>query len=164
MALRRGFKTEANEYAREYREELGLPAHSHLCPWELAELLDIPIISISELDSEHNNYDLEKHVNYLTNIDYKCFSAVTVFDGYRRIIVHNDSHSPKRQSSNVAHELAHGILQHPPTVPFSECGCRNLNKEIEDEANWLGPALLISEEAALHTADSAIEYDMIGVK
>lgn len=151
MALRRGFKTEANNYSREFREELGLRPHEPLCPWKLSALLDIPVVPLSDFRDQHPN---ETH--YLTEVEQECFSAVTVFHGYRRLIVHNNSHHPRRQASNIAHELSHGILQHPPTEPFSEHGCRNFNKEIEEEANWLGPALLISEEAALHIVKQEI--------
>ena len=34
--------------------------------------------------------------------------------------------------------------------PFA--GKRAYDKEMEEEANWLGPALLISDEAAMHIA------------
>jgi Zn-dependent peptidase ImmA (M78 family) len=154
MELRRGFKTEANNYAREFREELGLQPHAPLCPWKLSDLLDIPVLSLSEF---RNECPTETH--YLTEINRECFSAVTVFHGHRRMIVHNNSHHPRRQASNIAHELSHGILQHPPTEPFSEYGCRNFNKEIEEEANWLGPALLISEEAALHIVKTKMSME-----
>jgi Zn-dependent peptidase ImmA (M78 family) len=66
-----------------------------------------------------------------------------------RFIIHNDSHDPKRQAANIAHELAHGLLLHPPKPAFDSNGSRHYNKELEDEANWLGPALLVSDEAAL---------------
>ncbi len=157
--LRHGFKTEANDYAREFRAELGIKPYAPLCPWQLAEHLEIRIIPLSEF---HNK--IPDKVDYLTTKDIKSFSAITVFDNTRRLIVHNDSHNRLRQASNVAHELSHGILMHPPTAPFNEYGCRNFNKEYEDEANWLGPTLLISEEAALHilrngmTLDEAVEY------
>lgn len=72
------------------------------------------------------------------------------------MIVHNDAHSKSRQASNISHELSHAILQHPRMEPFGDYGCRNFNKELEDEANWLGPALLISEEAALHIVKSGM--------
>jgi len=84
------------------------------------------------------------------HVDQKSFSAGTVFSGLKRLIVFNDSHPKGRQASDIIHELAHAILGHPPSVPFNDYGCRNLNKEIEEEANWLGPALLVSEESALH--------------
>jgi hypothetical protein len=48
MALRRGFKSEANWLARNVRDELGIASHLPLCPWRLAELLGFPVISISE--------------------------------------------------------------------------------------------------------------------
>ncbi len=145
MELRRGFKTEANDYSREFRSELGLKAHEPLLAWRLAEHLGIPVVPLSEFERE-----ISREVLYLKGQGQRSFSAVTVFDGSRRLIVHNDSHHRYRQSANIFHELGHGILQHPPMAPFSEIGCRNFNKEYEDEANWLGFALLISAEAALH--------------
>lgn len=154
MVLRRGFKTEANKYSREFRAEMGLKPYEPLCPWQLSDLLGIPIIPLSEF---RNDCPTETH--YLTQVDQECFSAVTVFHGHRRLIVHNDSHHPRRQASNIAHELSHGILQHPPTEPFNEHGCRNFNQVIEEEANWLGPALLISEEAALHIIKTGMSID-----
>jgi hypothetical protein len=51
MALRRGFKTESNERAREFRVELGLAPHAPLSPWALASHLGIPLMRLSELAS-----------------------------------------------------------------------------------------------------------------
>jgi len=45
------------------------------------------------------------------------------------------------------------VADPPPSqqIPeFNDYGCRNFNNEIEEEANWLGPALLVSEEAAMY--------------
>lgn len=39
-----------------------------------------------------------------------------------------------------------------------ESGARVFNRQHEDEANWLGPALLISEEAALHIAERRLAH------
>ena len=147
MGYRRGFKTEANEYSREFREELGLRAVDPLCPWTLAEHLAIPVMGLSDLRG-----DEPEKAHHLMHIDPRCFSAATVFRGTRRMIVLNDAHPTERQASDMSHELAHGILGHPPTQPFNEFGCRNFQLDIEAEANWLGPALLISEEAALSIA------------
>ncbi len=145
MGLRRGFKTEANNYARELRQELDLELHAPLCPWSLAKLLAIDMLALSALKE-----DIPYEVHQLMHVDRKSFSAGTVFYGLKRLVVFNDAHPKGRQASDITHELAHAILNHPPSVPFNDYGCRNFNKEIEDEANWLGPALLISEEAALH--------------
>lgn len=144
--LRRGFKKEANEYTKEFRQELGLRSHDPLCPWALAEYLAIPILPLTQIRSDIG----ERNYLYVTQKDPKFFSGVTVFRGSRRIIIHNDTHHPYRQASDIAHELGHGILLHPPSESFDQNGCRNFNRVLEEEANWLGPTLLVSEEAALH--------------
>jgi Zn-dependent peptidase ImmA (M78 family) len=97
-------------------------------------------------------------VRQLTRGDQSAFSAATLpLDDGRRIIVHNDSHSRARQRSNIAHELAHVILDHPFTLPIDSTGSRNLDRDIEDEANWLGSVILISDEAALHMVREAMD-------
>lgn len=52
----------------------------------------------------------------------------------------------------MAHELSHSLLQHPPTLALEDRGCRDWNEDIEDEAQWLAGALLITEDAALWIA------------
>lgn len=145
MGLRRGFKSEANWYAREIRRELGLAPHSRLCPQQLADHLDFPLIPLSAyLDHE------PEAVGYFRSARGQGeFSAITLFDAGRGVIVHNDSHDPKRQAANIAHELAHRLLMHPPLPPIGADGSRHYDPVQEAEANWLGPALLISDEAAL---------------
>lgn len=145
MSLRRGFKTEANWYAREMRRELNLPAHDPLCPWRLAEHLDFPVVPLSVYEEVE-----PKAVAYFrSHLGQREFSAITIFHGHARLIVHNDAHEPERQASNIAHELAHGLLLHPPKPPVDEHGSRHYNPILEAEANWLGPALLVSDEAAV---------------
>jgi Zn-dependent peptidase ImmA (M78 family) len=80
------------------------------------------------------------------------FSAVTVFSGTRRIVVYNDSHSKGRQSSDITHEVSHGLLLHSPKPALDANGCRNWDEDCEDEANWLGGVLLVPDEAALNIA------------
>ena len=142
--LRRGFKTEADTLAKELRTELGLSPAAPLSPWKLADYLSIPLFPLSELRSF-----IPKDVSYLMNSGSSQFSAATIFFGTRRRIIFNDAHHTRRQASDIAHELAHGLLGHPPGPPLSDEGCRNFDPRLEAEANWLGPALLISKEAAL---------------
>jgi Zn-dependent peptidase ImmA (M78 family) len=73
-------------------------------------------------------------------------------------IVHNDTHNLGRQSSNLAHELAHALLHHLPALALNDVGGRNWDQTVEDEANWLGGSLLISEEAALLIARKKWSY------
>ena len=145
MSLRHGFKTEANWYAREMRRELGLPAHGILCPWRLAEHLEFPVVPLKAYEAAE-----PKAVAYFrSRLGQREFSAITIFHGQARLIVHNDAHELERQASNIAHELAHGLLLHPPKPPIDEQGSRHYNPVLEEEANWLGPALLVSDEAAV---------------
>jgi Zn-dependent peptidase ImmA (M78 family) len=148
MSLRRGFKSEANWLARNVRDELGIASHLPLCPWRLAELLGFPVISLSEFAESEPGA-----VIYLrSSKGQRDFSAITLFNGNSRMIIHNDGHQLKRQAANIAHELAHGLLLHAPKPPFDDRGSRHYDPVIEQEANWLGPALLVSEEAANHVA------------
>lgn len=147
MAYRRGFKSEANTTARETRAELGLKDLDRLDPWTLAGRLLVPITPLSDYTQ-----DAPRAARYFAETDQGAFSACTVFAGARRTIVHNDSHKPGRQASNLAHELAHAILLHPPTPALDDHGCRLWNQDIEDEATWLAGVLLLTEDAALWIA------------
>jgi Zn-dependent peptidase ImmA (M78 family) len=147
MELRRGFKTEAHDIAREIRSELKLAPTDPLDPWLLANHLEIPIYTLSFMKD-----DAPFAAHQFSNVDPAAFSAVTVFCGCMRRIVHNDSHLIGRQSSNLAHELAHALLHHLPTPALNDLGSRNWDQTVENEANWLGGALLVSEEAALMIA------------
>ena len=146
MGYRYGFKTEANNLAREVRAELKLGVLDRLEPRNLSTLLKIPIISLTELATDASA------ISYLIKNEPEVFSAMTVFRGSRRVIVHNDGHSAPRQNSNLAHELAHALLLHPPSVAFDSRGCRYWNQDIEDEANWLSGILLVTEEATIAIA------------
>jgi Zn-dependent peptidase ImmA (M78 family) len=148
MAFRRGFKSEANWLARNVREDLGIAAHLPVCPWQLASHLGFPVRALSDFEKSE-----PVAVTYLRSLKgQQDFSAITIFDGTLRMIIHNDAHQKKRQAANIAHELAHGLLLHPPMPPLDAEGSRYYDRVIEEEANWLGPALLVSEEAAMHIA------------
>lgn len=154
MALRRGFKSEANAIAREVRAELGLSPMAPLDPWALADHLAIPIMTLNSMSDVTPNA-----VRYFSLVNSSEFSAMTVFSGMRRVIVYNDAHTKGRQANDIAHELSHGLLLHPPRPALNGNGCRNWNDDMEDEAQWLAGALLISEEAALNIAKQKLTLD-----
>lgn len=151
MGYRRGFKSEANATAREIRAELRLKDLDKLDPWALAAHLLVPVEPLSDYAR-----DAPLAVHHFTAVDSGAFSACTVFDGARRKIVHNDAHLPGRQASNVTHELGHALLLHPPTPALDDRGCRQWNQDIEDEAQWLAGALLLTEDAALSIARQGV--------
>jgi Zn-dependent peptidase ImmA (M78 family) len=145
--LRYGFKKKANKIARAARSALGLEPHAPFDPRGLATHLNIPVIALSEFRDTHPGA-----VKHLMKRDPGAFSACTVHAGEKRLIVVNDGHATPRQSADVAHELSHVVLKHPIGPIFDERGCRVLDKVAEEEADWLGPALLVSDEAALFIA------------
>lgn len=146
MAFRRGFKTEANETVGEVRTELRLRALDPLDPLALAWHVEIPVINLSDYARTSDG------AKYLLTVEPESFSAVTVFAGTERTIVHNDGHTAGRINSNITHEAAHGLLLHPPTPALDDRGCRLWDQDIEDEAQFLAGALLVTEDAALAIA------------
>ena len=147
MPLRWGFKSEAAALANEVRAELGLGRLDRLDPRQLASHLDIPVVPLSDFSGTVSG------AAHFLSVERNAFSALTVFHGHRRIIVHNDSHSGPRQNSNLAHELAHALLRHEPVTALdSETGCRDWNDTKEEEAQWLAGELLVTSDMALAVA------------
>ena len=141
--FRYGFKAEANRWANDLRDDIDLLPHEPLCPWRLSDHLCVKIYNISDLPTS-------TEIEYLTSVKgRKEFSATVCFSGIKAFVINNDALPPKRQASNIAHELAHVVLRHPPNELFDQNGSRTFIKEMEDEAEWLGPALLVSEAAAV---------------
>lgn len=158
MKFERGFKAYANRIALGVRDDLKLDSISPLCPWSLADDLCIPVVRLRSFSD--GSSVLAGHVDYLAYRQPQVFSAITVFRGVRRLIVHNDAHAPVRQRSDLAHELAHALLMHPPHPPFCSDAQRTYDRRLEAEAGWLGPVLLVPNEAARWAA----AQDMDAVK
>jgi len=149
--VKRGFKAEAERIATDTRLELGLKCTDRLDPIGLAKHLEIPVVAMGELKSHHSGRSDFSH--YFSATDPDSFSAVTIFVGnHRRIIVHNENHHPHRQASNISHEISHTLLEHVPTAIVGSNGQRFWDSEMEQEANWLGAALLVPREGALELA------------
>jgi Zn-dependent peptidase ImmA (M78 family) len=144
--MKRGFKAEAERISAEMRSELHLEFDQRLNASELAEHLALPVLALSELSGAAQ---WSSFGPYFANTDQDLFSAITIFKGYKRFIVHNDSHHPHRQSSNLTHEISHTVLEHAPAPVADGDGNRFWDSEIEDQASWLGAALLVPREAAL---------------
>lgn len=114
MSLRRGFKTRANQISVRLRKGQGRSPQAPIDLGIIAERLGIEIVPLSVLKG-----DCQTAVRRLSIIDNGSFSAATLpIDSGQHIIVHNDSHDPRRQRGNLAHELAHLLLGHPFTYPI----------------------------------------------
>lgn len=143
--LRRGFKAEAERISLEIRKEIGLTAHDRLDCMILAETLGVPVIKLSALVSSGAS---SASVSILMRGSAK-FSALTVTDGSRRLIVYNEKHPPGRRANSLAHEISHILLEHPAVPALGEGGCRYWNSVHEEEADWHAGALLVPREGAL---------------
>jgi Zn-dependent peptidase ImmA (M78 family) len=109
--------------------------------------LEIPVVDMSQLANGQAGF-----LRVFRYHDQDSFSALTLFTGTTRLIVHNDSHHPHRQSSNIAHEISHCLLEHPPGPLVSAEGCRYWDPQLEAEAEWLGAALLVPRDGGLRLA------------
>ncbi|TDK52610.1 ImmA/IrrE family metallo-endopeptidase [Antarcticimicrobium luteum] len=156
MALRRGFKTDAEWYAQDVRRELGIPETGKLCPWSLARHLEHIVVDLSSFQKEHP-LDVAR-LRQCTGA--KGFSAVTIHKGTARLVILNDGHEKPRQTADLAHELAHGLLHHVPLPLSDETGVRMFNARDEEEAHWLGPTLLVPGPAAHAIARQRVSIEM----
>lgn len=154
MSLRRGFKANANRIAVRLRRSLELPPEAPMDLAVIAARLNIKLAPLTSFAREHPGA-----VHQLTVVDPGAFSAATVRNGDRRIIIYNDTHRPGRQSSSISHELAHVLLGHSFTLPIDASGCRNFDRDLEEEANWLSATILITDQAAVHIVRTGIDND-----
>jgi|SRR5579859_890481 len=139
--LRRGFKSSCEEMAGFYRKRLELSSDAPLDPFNLASHLTVRVRtpkSFKALPPDVCHRLLTEHSD--------CWSAFTLSMGSRPMIVYNPTHSERRQSSDLMHELAHLILSHTPSRLFiGSLGLplRSHDQEQEAEANWLCGCLLL---------------------
>jgi Zn-dependent peptidase ImmA (M78 family) len=95
-------------------------------------------------------------IDYFTSEQPESWSAALVPNGTGRFIVENTVHLPRRRRSNVAHEMAHLLLEHEfGRILFADGkrGCRNpATREMEDEAAELSGELLLPLAAARRAA------------
>jgi Zn-dependent peptidase ImmA (M78 family) len=155
----RGFKTWCEKYAAEKRRELGLQPADPMDPFKLAEHLRIKVLKPEQIPGLS-----AESLKILLRNDGKtpsCWSAVTLVVGNKVAAILNSSHSPARQASDLAHELAHRIRGHgTQSIDVSEEGVMliaNYDKLQEDEADWLSGCLLLPREALLRIKYRNIE-------
>ena len=86
----------------------------------------------------------------LTERDPDSWSAVTISAFSRHVIVVNPR-APTRMENDLMHECSHLILNHRPAAAMLSADGQLLmsayDRQQEDEANWLGPTLLLPRSA-----------------
>lgn len=154
MSLPRGFKARANRIAIGLRHQMSLPDEAPMDLYALATKLGFRVVQISMFSDVCPEY-----VSQLRESDTGAFSAslLRLTDDCKIILV-NDGHSSGRQNSDIAHEIAHALLAHPPQ-PFDHVEGRHFDKEVEEEANCLAGCILIPNEAARQVVRSGCDTD-----
>ena len=136
------------------REQLGIHKHAPLDPWIYADALGVLVFGAGDLDLA------PEHAQQLLERDSSSWSGMTLYEDSVHVVVLNSSHSRVRQCSTLMHELAHILLDHvPASVQVSESGIillSDYSDEQEDEADWLGAALLLPEAALLDLRGSGM--------
>lgn len=148
MSLPRGFKARADRIAIGLRCQMGLSDEAPMDLDALAVKLGFRIVRISMFADV-----CPEHVSQLREDETGAFSASLLRQGGCKIILVNDGHSSGRQSSDIAHEIAHALLAHLPQ-PFDHVEGRSFDKEAEEEANCLAGYILIPNKAALQIVRS----------
>ena len=146
--MRRGFKAWSERTSREYRNSMGVPQAHPLDPRRLADLLGVRVITPEAIPGLSR-----ESVSQLTRVDRESWSAVTITYQGKRLVVLNSGHSPARQASSLAHELAHIILNHTTDeAVLSDEGFLfrgSYDAGQEEEANWLAGCLLVPRDGLL---------------
>ena len=146
--MRHGYKAWAERVALEQRKLLHLTGNAPLPARLLAEQLEIPVLSPTEILGITPDI-----LARLLQVDIQSWSAITLPTKDVTLIIYNPNHSPRRQESDLMHELAHVLCEHPPAqlvqIDPSFPPLRSYDEAQEEEAIWLGGCLQIPRDALL---------------
>ena len=158
--MRRGFKTWAENLALEKRRILSLSDAAALPARVLGDHLETIIISPNEIPGfpEHMR-------NRLQYADPDSWSATTFVRNGCTVIIYNNVHSPRRQESDIMHELSHLLCNHQPSqlvrTDFFPFPLRSYDVNQEEEASWLGGCLQLPRPALLWAMSRGMNDSMM---
>lgn len=152
MSLRRGFKAEAERLADGIRAEMGLRSADPAFPRAVAAHLGIEVRLGDELVGRERFIELEQ-------IQPGAFFACTFRPTPERtVVVLSPLSVETRQNSDLAHELAHIILEHDLSrlervgnLTFFVC-----DSDQEEEAAWLSGCLLLPRPLLISQLKSGV--------
>lgn len=153
MTLARGFKAYAERCVRDVREELELSDDEPIEMHELCAHLRIPFHSLQRYLVPSG----ARRADPLVCEIYNKVSAFTTFEGPKRTIIFNEEHIPVRHRSNMAHELSHALLQHPPRGSGIHAETEHTN---EEEARWMGGVLMLTATQARNIAARKMSWSI----
>ena len=145
----RGFKRDCEQIVAQVRHELGVDDAAPIDMTELSNHLGIEIQPFGELVGVAGTSSDHPHLAQV----YEKVSAFTVFRARRRYVIYNERHQHPRHRSNLAHEFAHALLQHPPE---GESGSDDQDRVHEAEAGWLSGVLMLPDFQAVSVARAGV--------
>lgn len=146
----RGFKSWCEHQSLDLRRQLGQRQIDPLDPRALAAHLKIQVWTASDVKG------LSTGARSALEAADAGWSAVTLEfpQQQRKLIILNQTHSLRRRSSDLTHELAHHLCGHrPSSLEVSEEGLLMLetySRKDEEEADWLAGCLLLPRPALMH--------------
>jgi Zn-dependent peptidase ImmA (M78 family) len=153
----RGFKTWCEKVSAQHRHALGLLPRDPIDPVSLAASLGIDVHSLDEVP------ELDDQSRGILLADSGGWSAVTLTNGRKSVVILNSAHSTARSASDLMHELAHILIGHRAgRIDITEDGSLILNtydRAQEDEANWLAGCLLLPRDALLWIVRQGLEAE-----
>lgn len=135
MKLSSVFKRRCESIAVDWRYQLGLKAFDPLPAEKMLKALNGTAITPEELAGMS-----QEMMRQLVNHD-DWSAGIIRHDPL--LILHHSKHSPPRQQSNLMHEIAHILLNHPSIHFDKETGIAIRDARCEDEATYLGGCLQI---------------------
>lgn len=154
--MRRGFKAEAERLAAKVRNEMGKSPSEPLDAVDLVRHVGAEVRCADELTSLAKLQTLEE-------LQPGAFSACTFTVGGRHIVVYSPLASEGRTQSDLAHEVAHILLDHEiktvetiGAISFFTC-----DADEEQEANWLAGCLLLPRPLLYAAASQGLDATQI---
>lgn len=145
--MRRGFKAEAERISLQTRADMGVKDNERINATDLANHLRIEVRSAGEL------IDISR-LEAIEAAQPGAFSACTFELPDRRVIVFSPLSTPARIQSDIAHEVAHVLLNHAvkDVQQVGEFSFFSCDPEEEQEATWLAGCLLLPRPLVLAAA------------
>ena len=136
----------------------GLQPRDPLDPIALAQSLGVDVHSLDEVP------ELDGRSRQVLFADSGGWSAVTLTNGTKSVVILNSAHSRARSASDLMHELAHILIGHKAgRIDITKDGALILNtydRAQEEEANWLAGCLLLPREALMWVVRQGLEPEL----
>lgn len=143
--------------ARDIWSAMGLEAHDRMDAVALAEHVGCIVRAADTL------IDIAKLKELKLIQDNAFFACTFELPGGRRAIVFNPLMSDTRRNSDVAHEVAHILLNHRLSrlERLGDVGFLSCDKQQEEEASWLSGCLLLPRFALIHDLKKRMAHETI---